>query len=125
MTNWKEMLHRKLAEQRISARRLSQMAGLSTSTVHDMLNKEGFAPQIDSLRKVFDQLGCTIVFLDGQGEDRLQGWIRQRHLEALTFEDLERMRQLCEQLGTENCLSVLDREPVTLQRVRKILHALS
>ncbi len=61
-SNWKEKLKELSKAKRISARMLAQRAGVSTSTIHDMLSKPGFAPQINTLEKVFEVLGTTIHF---------------------------------------------------------------
>ena len=63
-SNWRPTLKRLLGNQRMSARALARAAGVSTSTIHDMLNKEGFSPQINSLEKVFSKLGARIEIVD-------------------------------------------------------------
>lgn len=62
MKNWKRAIAEGLHKHGMSARALCRAANLSSSTVHDMINTEGFAPQIDSLEKVFEALGGTIDF---------------------------------------------------------------
>lgn len=61
-SNWKETIEQGLKNKRISARKLAQQAGLSISTVHDILNTEGFDPRISTLQKVCGLLDIDITF---------------------------------------------------------------
>ncbi len=63
-SNWKETIEQGLKNKRISARKLAQQAGLSVSTVHDILNTEGFDPRISTLQKIFSILEISMSFHD-------------------------------------------------------------
>lgn len=61
-SNWKETVQRGLKKKRISARKLAQQAGLSITTIHNILNTEGFDPRISTLEKACGLLDINITF---------------------------------------------------------------
>jgi transcriptional regulator with XRE-family HTH domain len=124
MSDWRNRLKNLLGMQRISARALARSAGLSTSTVHDMLNKEGFSPQINSLEKVFETLGARIEVVDGS-QQHVHEWVRKRGFLDLTFAELDQLDSFCESIGTRTALTLLDSKVKTTKDLRKILNALS
>ncbi len=89
-----------------------------------MLNKDGFSPQINSLEKVFSQLGARIEVVD-DSRKQVRDWVKDRGFTDLTFLELEQLDTFCDSIGTSTALNLLDTKVRTVNDLRKILDALA
>ncbi len=107
--SWRNEIVKGLERKSLSARALARGAGLSTSTVHDMLNKPGFSPQISSLEAVFEQLDIRMCYESGPDvHTAMQTFLDGRGwTDELSAREYLAIAAFLSETGVENGLKVL------------------
>ncbi len=107
--SWRNEIVKGLERKNLSARALARAAGLSTSTVHDMLNKPGFSPQISSLEAVFEQLDIRMCYESGPDvHSAAQSFLDEKGwTDQITARDFLAIAAFLSETGVENGLKVL------------------